>query len=157
MNHYQFIENIYYANNLTGLDLINTNDLLKVHGINIMQIPGFKQLDKDKQEIFEDFIINFFNTFGVETRCNIIPISVYFVQEKNYLIKENEADNYFQIQKVEVSTKINGEEKIIKRHDLEKDQHQDVLTIEISHYLRFDYYYYNREEWQHVIGPTEWY
>jgi hypothetical protein len=72
MNRNQ-IENIYKANGLDDYQLRNTIDLLKVHGIDTKAVEGYDSLDDINKALYEKFIINFLNRWGMEARATIIP------------------------------------------------------------------------------------
>lgn len=60
--------------------LRNSQDLKKIYNIDISKIKGYKDLLINKS-MFEGFIINFFNSIGLESRAVLKPISVKFIKD----------------------------------------------------------------------------
>ena len=79
------------------------DDLEMIHGIKVDQIEGYSKLDITEKRIFEKFIINLLNAYGIEYR-NITPIKVYIAIEKTYII-ETEAIKDCVIRKVVINQK----------------------------------------------------
>ena len=86
--------NIYEANGLNEMQLRSHQDLLKCHGIIANDIKGYEQLDNEDKAIYQEFIINFFNSYGLKARNKIIPRRIYRVTDEpiQYLRFEFEYD-----------------------------------------------------------------
>ena len=152
------IENLYKINGLTDYKLRNTEDLLKVHGIDFKAVEGYNRLDDLSRAVYEKFIVNIFNVFGLESRATLIPKGIYFVEDTDYLIKENPEDDYFIV--------TGGIVKIIDRNGMKSvlrswtdEDYKDIEPIESDSktYLRFEYEHDNRKEWLHVTKEDSWY
>lgn len=153
------IETLYKANGLVDYKLRDTEDLLKVHGINFKEVQGFSEIDNLNRETYEKFIIKIFNALGLESRMTLFPMRVYFVEETNYHIKQQPQDDFYIC--------IGGIVKIIDKNGIKKEhsswQDEDYKNIkpiksESTSYLRFEYEHNNHEEWLHVIEDgEEWY
>lgn len=158
MNRNQ-LENLYMANGITDYKLKSTDDLLKVHGIDFREVDGYKRLDDLSRAVYEKFIINIFNAWGLESRATLIPKGIYFVEEIEYLIKENEEDDCFMI--------IGGIINVIDRNGLkyvhhtwidEKYKDFEIIESKAKTYIRFEYEHQGNKGWLHVISDgKEWY
>lgn len=156
---YRQLENLYKVNGLKDYKIKTTEDLLKVHGINFKEVEGYNRLDDISRSIYEKFIINFFNGLGLESRATLIPKGIYFVEQIDYLSKEQPTDDYFLV--------TGGVVYIIDRNGLKSvlrswqdEDYKDLETIEgeSAKYLRFEYEHAGRKEWLHVIKEgKEWY
>lgn len=80
--NYNEIKNKYLDNGMNDYRLRTLNDLKNVLGIDIDSIIGIKKLGANF-EIFQGFLINFLNKWGLEARESIKPISVHFVKNKD--------------------------------------------------------------------------
>lgn len=163
MNRFQ-LEKLYEVNGLKDYRLKNTEDLLKIHGIDYREVAGYKRLDDLNRQLYEKFIVNYFNGYGLDTRATIIPKGIYFVEDVEYLAKEDPED--------EVYTVIGGQVMAIDRNGLKtvhrswQDENYAHLVEEFpestieskpKRYLRFEYEIDGREEWQHVVDERTWY
>lgn len=153
------IENLYKVNGITDYQLRSTEDLLKVHGIDFKSIDGYNRLDDLNRAIYEKFIINIFNAWGLESRATLIPKGIYYVEDTNYLIKESpESDCFIVVGGVIKAIDRNGLKTIL--HTWEDEEYKGLEIIESEHksYLRFEYEHQERNEWLHVIKDgREWY
>lgn len=150
------IKNLYEECNLEDYKLTSIEDIQIVHKINVLDLEGYDNLVSDNQELFNKFIINFFNAQGLEMRNTLYPISVDFVREVEFLGKENLQDDYYII--------IGGKVEIFKNGKFEplsewkdEDCETECLKQEETQYLRFVYEINNRKEWQHILNENEWY
>ncbi len=151
------LENIYQANGLKDFKLRTTEDLLKVHGIDFRAVDGYSRLDDLNRAVYEKFIINFFNGQGLDHR-DIEPTGIYFVEQVEYLVKENPTDEYW--------TVAGGKVLAIDRNGIKTVHdnwvHESYKGLVISEgnpeqYLRLEYKHHGRPEWLHVIKDgREW-
>ena len=58
-------------------------------------VEGYTGLDDVNKLLYEKFIINLFNGFGLDSRMTMIPKGIYYVEDFDYLVKENPEDDYF--------------------------------------------------------------
>lgn len=152
------LKNIYLSNGLNEFKLNNHNDLLNVHRINVKNIPGYSNLSNDHRTLFDSFIINFYNTAELETRAMLVPVSVNFVLEEEYLGKRNTADDYYIPLGGKFTVLLNsGETKVISRWKDKAYKNLPCLSTEKLSYLRFEYKIGKSKSWQHVISNNEWY
>lgn len=158
MNRSQ-LENLYIVNGLDDFRLKNTDDLIKVHGIDCEKIDGYYSLDNMNKSIFKKFIINLFNSWGMEERINLNPLGIYWVKEVNHLSKENPDDDYFiNVKTIIYSINKNDTNSILHKFLHKEYKYLKILEEEFKFYLRFEYETQFGKEWLHVIKEgTEWY
>lgn len=157
MERYQ-IENIYKINNINDYRLKSTDDLLKCHGINYIEVEGFKRLDDINKQIFKEFLVNIYNALGLESRATLQPKGIYFVEDNEYLAKETPEDDYLiPIGRVIIEICRNGEKDILHDWKDENYKHLKVEKTDVSTYLRFEYEHQGRKEWLHVVDEKTWY
>jgi len=152
------LENAYELNGLTKYKLRNTEDLLRVHEIDYKAVDGYNKLDDLNRAIYEKFIINIFNTCGLDSRLSLVPKGIYWVEDIEYLVKGEPENDYYNIagQKV-YSIDRTGRRIILHQWEDEKYKHHEK-TIEKQRYLRFEFERQGKREWLHVIKEgKEWY
>lgn len=149
----------YYKNRgLSDYQLQNIEDILFVHGINVLETAGYENLTENNKMLFKTFLVNFFNACGLEARSTIIPVNINYVLDVECLGKENKEDDYYVTLIHEIIIeKADNTTKLLKEYENEIYKHLPCIETCKKRYLRFDYIIYDREEWQHVITPTEWY
>lgn len=168
MNRKQ-LENLFEINGLSRFQLKEKDDLLKVFGIKIEQLKGFETLSDKHKEIFTDFLINFYNRLGVDSKLCLDPKSIYFVNEDTLTIQrdKNDEDSWVfvgcttyvldkYLKRIKVLKNIIDEDyKYLKKTDAKFERNTEKC------YLRFDYNWtYGKKvvkEWLHVIDPNTWY
>lgn len=157
MNRNQ-LENLYEVNGLKDFRLRNTEDLLKVHGIDYKDVDGYNRLDDLNRAIYEKFIINFFNGFGLEYR-DIVPKGIYWVEDIDLLVKENPTDEYFTVAGGKVLAIDKNGIKTIHKNWLHDDyKGLEVIEGDPINYLRIEYEHQGKAEWLHIIKEgKEWY
>lgn len=158
MDRFQ-MENIYKANGLNDFKLRNTTDILKCHGINIETIKGYSDLDDLNKKTYEKFIVKFFNCQGLDSRMELIPTGIYYVEDIECLAKDLEYPEYVvEVTRVIKSIDKNGLKNIIHSYTEDKYKNQEIIKRQCSNYLRSEYTHHGREEWLHVInGGEHWY
>ena len=152
------LKSIYLSNGLKEFKLTNHTDLLNIHSIDIKNIPGYSNLSAEHRAIFDSFIINFFNACGLETRARLMPISINFVLDEEYLGKEDATDDYY----IPLGGKLTalydgGSTKTIRCWKDKTYCHLPCICTEKQNYLRFEYRKGKSKSWQHVISATKWY
>ncbi|PYG84270.1 hypothetical protein LY28_03722 [Ruminiclostridium sufflavum DSM 19573] len=152
------LKNIYISNGLNEFKLTNHNDLIKVYGIDVVQIHGYSNLSAEHKNIFDFFIINFFNACGLETRARLMPVSINFVLDEEYLGKENESDAcYIPLGGKLTALHDGGKTKVIRCWKDKVYCHLPCICTERQRYLRFEYKNGKSKTWQHVISAAKWY
>lgn len=155
------IENLYKANGIVDYKLKNTEDLLKVHGIDFKTVNGYNRLDDLNRAIYKKFILNFFNGLGLESRATLVPKGIHFVEDIQYLIKEvpEGEDDYFIVAGGIINAiDRNGLKSVL--HAWNDEDYKDFKSgeVEVRKYLRFEYEQQGSEVWLHVTKDgEEWY
>ena len=156
MNEYQ-VQNIYKANGLGhGYMLRNADDLMRTHGIDYKRVAGYENLSDENKEIFERFILNFYNIGGLSWRMRLMPSAIYYAEEISYAVEKD--SDYFYAGCLVTKIDKNGNRKVVL---LEEDEdYKDLKKIARSpeYYLRFEYKSGEYDEWLHVTNNgTQWY
>ena len=157
MNRFQ-LEKLYEVNGLKDYKLKNGVDLLKTHGIDFTEVDGYSRLDDLNKQLYSRFIINLFNGLGLDSRATMIPKGIFFVEEIDYLVKEDPKDDYFNVAGgLVMAIDKNGLKTV---HRSWKDEDYSLLEMtegKVKTYLRFEYEHNGHEEWLHVTDPKTWY
>ncbi|MBD7912449.1 MULTISPECIES: hypothetical protein [Clostridium] len=69
------LERIYAERGLEDYKLRTLDDLFYIYGVKVNQIEGYFKLKEEEKSFFNRFIINYFNSYGLEGR-NISIIKV---------------------------------------------------------------------------------
>lgn len=164
MNRNQ-IENLYKINGINDYKLKNTEDLLKCHGVNFKQVDGYNRIDDINRAIYEIFIVNIFNAWGLEVRATLVPKGIYYVEHIEHLSKENPEDDYYIVVGATINAiDKNGIKSVLHHYIYDDYKNLKILENEVSNYLRFEYEYEAQEdgepqkEWLHVLKEgSDWY
>lgn len=153
------IENLYRVNGLHNFKLRNHEDLLRTHGINVWATDGYGMLSDEKRSIFDKFIVNFCNAQGLESRATLIPKGIYWVEERQYLVKESPEDNFYTVAGSIVWSIAPSGSKTILHKWIHKDYRNStpILSEKSRFYLRFEYRHQGRNEWLHITNENSWY
>ena len=153
------IEKQYEINGITDYKLRDTEDLLKVHGIDFKAVEGYNRIDHLNRAIYKKFIVNIFNGLGLESRATLIPKGIYWVEDIEYLAKENPQDDYYvQAKRIVMAIDRSGLKSVLHTYQEEEYQDLEILESEVENYLRFEYEHQERSEWLHVTHEGEqWY
>lgn len=153
------IEKLYEINGLVDYRLRSTEDILKCHGFDFKAVDGYNRLDDLNRAIYEKFIVNVFNSWGLESRATLVPKGIYFVEDIQYLVKENPEDDYYIVAGGSImAIDRSGLKTVLRTWEDENYKHLEVMKSEVSQYLRFEYEHQGRREWLHVIQEgKEWY
>lgn len=176
MNRKQ-LDNLCEVNGIVHYQLKNKEDLLKVFGIKIDDIEGFKNLSDENKDIFTKFLINYYNVLGVDSKLALQPLSINLVDEEELIVKEVQKNNSIidEYEDIDIwqwfSTKVyvldeNFNRIKLFKHSKEKEIQYLLKTKAefkkyTNRYLRFNYvwFYSGRKvkEWLHVKNQNEWY
>lgn len=151
------LENLYRVNNLDDFKLKTTDDLLKCHGINYKQVDGYSNLDDLNRQLYEKFIVNIYNNFGLDTRATLIAKGIYYVEDIKLLYKDKEDDPYTVIGGIIYNIDRNGNKRLLHKWKDKDYKGIEPIKDNSSYYLRFEYVIDNRNEWLHVIKEHDWY
>lgn len=157
MNRHQ-LEKLYEINGLRDYKLKSAEDLIKTHGIDPREVDGYSLLDDLSRQLYEKFIINFFNGLGLDSRATLIPQGIYYVEEIEYLAKEDPKDDYYIVTGgLVLAIARNGVKTVHSSWRDENYQNLDSSESKPKRYLRFEYEHQGRKEWQHVVNEDTWY
>ncbi len=154
------LENLYKQHGLTDFKLRTTDDILKIFGIDCQSIKGFDTLDDENKELYQKFIVNFYNGLGLGSKATLVPESIFWVEDTVYLAKESPENSYW--------TEVGGMQKCIDKNGVKTLYgewiHEDFKDLEITkdekrvkEYLRFGYKHHGEDEWLRVITDKIWY
>lgn len=152
------IKTIYQANGLSDFKVLKPEDITIVHGIKISEISGYNTLSQDHQALFKEFIINFYNAQGLESRAEFFPLSINYVLQEEFIGKhESWEDCYVQVGGRITAIFRDGEKMVISNWKDKKYRNVKHEHTETQNYLRFEYRNRKKKEWQHVLTATQWY
>lgn len=152
------IKNIYLANGLNEFKIGSHSDINSVHGIKVSEISGYSTLSVDHRKLFNEFIINFYNAQGLESRADFLPLKINYVLAEEYLGKYEDTDDYFVPLGGRITAVHNdGSTKVLSTWKDRRFKSMPCIQIEKQNYLRFEYRNGTNKKWQHVISATRWY
>lgn len=155
---YESLKEKYKLNGLNDYKLYTLEDVLNVHGINPLEVEGYSTLTDDNKSIYKRFIINFLNSWDLEARATIKPLSFNDVEEVEYIGREDPDDiDYVKILLHEIYVIENdGSKELVKRFESKEEKIKITETIR-NRYLRFEYELYGKDGWLHIISDEDWY
>lgn len=156
------LRRIYESNGLMDGQLQSHQDLLKCHGIVANDIEGYEKLSDENKALYQEFVINLYNGYGLSARNKIVPTRVYWCKEINYIALDKEYEGeecYKDVIKERYSINKFGESELVSKLVLEKERNENqLIKEEPKEYLRFEFEYDGDDShWLHVISPTEFY
>jgi hypothetical protein len=115
------VENIYKANGLKDFRLQNTTDILKCHDIDVQAIKGYSELDELNRRAYKKFIVKFLNSQGLDSRIELVPMGIYYVEDVECFAKDPADPQYkVPVAKIIKSIDKNGLFKIIHSFTLDE-------------------------------------
>lgn len=88
----------------------------------------------------------------------MIPKGIYYVEDFDYLVKENLEDDYFNVAGgLVMAIDKNGLKTVHRSWSDEDYVHLEMIEGKAKNYLRFEYEHNERGEWLHVKDPKTWY
>jgi hypothetical protein len=151
------LERRYLDFGLNDFKLKTVDDLLNVHGIDYMAVDGYAGLDDLNRVIYKKFIVKFFNVFGLDNRAVLTPRGIYWVEDRDYVVVEDDGNRVLS-GGVVYSIDKTGVKRVLDEWDDDEYNHLSRLVDDPTFYLRFEYMQGERKEWLHVIKKGEdWY
>jgi hypothetical protein len=158
MNRFE-IEKLYEDKGLKNYKIQIPEDLLDIYGIDYKGIEGYEGLDDLNRIVYEAFIVNFFNGLGLESRSELMPMAIHWVEDISFLTKDSPEDDYFSVAGGVVTIIDRDGSKTVLRTWSDKDYiNNEIIEGEPSFYLRIEYEHHGKREWLHVTKEgKEWY
>lgn len=165
MKSYEIREQKYKRKNIKDFKLENALDLAEILDVYAEEVAGYSSLCSDDKVKFNNFLVNFYNTWGLEARSNILPLKVFIAKEYKYVVPHKEYDDCVEeigYRLVNVTDRANAFDVINEEYDYNKYNPADVSVEESEVYMRFEYIRVYRtgdssKEWLHVISEKEFY
>ncbi len=66
----------YYEMGMNDFILRSLDDIKVLYGVVPEDTEGYDQLPSEKQEIYREFLLKFFNSWGLDARLNLKPIDL---------------------------------------------------------------------------------
>lgn len=153
------IENLYKINGITDFKLKSTDDLLRTHGIDYKAVAGYNSLDDSNKQLYEKFISNIYNAFGLRARATLIPKGIYYVEDEEYFITERDEEGQYNVAVGGVVKSIdkNCNKTILHTWEDQDYKHLQKTKGKTKNYLRFEYEIQGSSGWLHVIDEESWY
>lgn len=147
------LESKYEALGLTDYKLRTLEQLNAIHGVNVQTLSGYDTLSDEHRELFDKTIINFFNGRGLDARKALIPKSINYVLQVDYIKYLPDEDCYETVKTEIFLLKDNEIKKRLHRYVFEKGVNFKECKRNEKSYLRFEL----KDEWYHLLSTTNWY
>lgn len=163
MNRSQLI-NLFEVNGINDYQLQCADDLLKVFGVKLESLEGFQTLSNENKALFSQFILNFYNAQGIDSKLLIEPLSIYYVVKNETWVQV--PGNYGLSFYKSITTILDRNLKPLKvfreyKNDEFEGKGFEEVETDSEMYLRFDYIWsypdIDKKEWLHVMSENEWY
>ncbi len=156
---YLQLQQSYLKNGLEDFNLKSIGDFENVFNIPLDSIAGYNDLSENNKKLFGDFLVNYLNRLGLNTKASFMPVSIYYVEEITLAGKMQEDKEYY----MEYSRQFyilhpDGKREKMKRKGYHDKEIVYSFTKEYKKcFLRFDFSERKSKDWLHIISPTEWY
>lgn len=149
---YQEITKKYEERGLTDYKLRTLDDLKEIHGVDVQELSGYSGLSDDNRKLFDMTVLRFYNAHGLNSRLELNPKSINYVQEVLYYrsISDDEAED---IGIVINAFDRNGKKHLLHRYVFKKGVSFKECGKSIKCYLRFEL----KGVWYHFTSKGEWY
>lgn len=159
------VEKIYQDNGLNDYKLTCLEDLKNCHGIDASTVNGYEYLTAENKEIYTNFIINFFNSMGMDKKMITVPKAINYVEEIDYVaphpdaeVDEDYKDCYVSIDTKIIVLRADGSKKQL--HKYSDSEYKNLKPTEQyrKEYLRFAFLEGKSKVWLHVTHEgKQWY
>ena len=151
---YQKMTKKYEERGLNDYQLRTLEDLKEIHGVDVRELSSYSGLSDENRNLFDTTVLRFYNAHGLNSRLELRPKSVNYVQEVLYYrdISEDEAEDIgMEIYLVDSNMRVT--KKRLHRYVFEKGVSFKNCKKIIKHYLRFEL----KDGWYHFTAEGEWY
>ncbi len=149
----------YLKRGLEDFNLKSIEDFEDVFSLEVKFIKGYNELSEDNKQLFVNYLINYLNRIGLNTKAVFVPLSIHYVEEITLVGKMQEDEEYY----TEYSRQFyilhpdGKKEKMMKKGYLDKKLTYPIVKEYKTRFLRFDFLEDKKRVWLHVISPTKWY
>lgn len=145
------LERRYEEHGLMDYQLKSLDDMKVIHNINVMELSGYSELPDNYRKLFDKTILSYFNAHGLDNRKELVPKSVNYVQETEYI---KDIDEHSELVGILIqSIDKDGKKHRLHRYVLEKSIPFSECRKYVTNYLRFEL----KGEWFHITEKGEWY
>lgn len=140
--------------------LKNVEQLKSIHNIDFKKTAGYETLSEESKLVYRNFIVRFFNAWGLGTRSKIVPYSIHNTLERTYYTEVEQYIGSVNLGTEHIVIDCEGKElfTIYSRYDAKKSSYPNQIVKKEDTFLRFDYERNGVREWLHVINNGfEWY
>ena len=159
------VEKVYLEHGLSDFRLTCLDDLKTCHGIDAEQVNGYENLTEENKVIFKNFIINFFNSMGMDRKTITAPKAINYVEEIDYIAPHPDADTdeeyrdcYVSVDTKIIVLKADGSKKQLHKFSDKEYKNLKATDQERKEYLRFAFLEGKSRVWFHVTHEgKQWY
>ena len=144
----------YEERGLTDYQLRTLNDLKEIHGVDVQELSGYSGLSENNRKLFDMTVLRFYNAHGLNSRLELRPKAINYVQEVLYYrnISEDEAED-IGIEIYLVDSDMRLTKKRLHRYVFEKGVSFRNCKKIVKRYLRFEL----KDSWYHFTDVGSWY
>ena len=151
-------EELYENAGIKNYQLRDLTDIELIHGYDLTLLPGYEELSTENKKLFEDTVVRLFNGHGLDTRKDLLPKCVHYVEEINFykFIEEEDCNSVIGQEVYSLIKNRNGKyvhKKRIHRFTYEKGIPFKECKTYSKTYLRFEL----KGVWYHFTEAYEWY
>lgn len=156
------IEKLYQMAGITNYQLREASDIAYIYGHNIENLKGFDTLSPNQKTMFREFIVNYYNSCGLDMRAGFVPKSVYYIEKITYCIRRP-ADECYDKPYNEIAVEKymmilpDGKTKLFHESVFVETEAEQLIETHKELFVRYDYKTGKRKEWLHVMSSTSWY
>jgi hypothetical protein len=155
------MEKVYVQNDCPDCHLRSTEDLKNIHEVDYASVKGYDTLTKENKALFQAFIVNYWNAYGLDTRMTMSPICIYFVEDQEFNCYYNDSDGEKMCatakRVIKAVTASETKKTLHKYVDLKYIDEKPLEPSAVKRYLRFEYKTNGSKEWMHVESDKQWY
>lgn len=153
------VEKIFEEHGLNDYRLTCIEDIKKCLGIDALNVNGYEDLTEKNKEVFRYFIINFFNSMGIDRKMITVLKAINYVEDIDSVAQDPD-DKECVVTICNVINVIKADGKKKQLHKYVNKEYKDLVPIEHyrKEYLRFAFLEGKSKVWFHVIHEgKQWY